>query len=477
MQDNDGETNSGVTDATGTFNSLISAIQAAGGPVYAFAQIDPVNGEDGGAPGGNIRVGFLYNSARVTFNARPGGDATTANTVDCTTGRPALALNPGRIDPTNTAFVSSRKPIVGEFEFNGEPIFVVGVHFNSKGGDTPLFGYLQPPVLGSEAQRISQALVVRDFTNSILTCIPDASVIVLGDVNDFTFSPPVSTLQGSILHNLFDLLPTNQQYSYVFDGNSQVLDQMVVSSYLLDHAAPVYDVVHVNAEFTDQVSDHDPSVAQFQPVTLVNLDIRPLSTTNPINLNSLLPVPAAILSTPTFSARSVDTRTVTLAGAPIATLPNGRLQTSYLDVNNDRLADLVMLFNPRDFQLELSDTEAVLLGKTLAGSKIRGTDTVRIVNSDALMLISPENGTTVNTRTPSFVWEENPDAVCYRIDIDNEPNFRFPFVQSAIVVRNTQFSAFHLRNGTYYWRVQVSGLCGGSSGLWSEVWSVVVNAP
>jgi predicted extracellular nuclease len=45
----------------------------------------------------------------------------------------------------------------------------------------------------------------------------------------------------------------------VFDGNSQVLDQIIVSRSLWDRD-PDYDVVHVNAEFFDQASDHDPSV-------------------------------------------------------------------------------------------------------------------------------------------------------------------------------------------------------------------------
>jgi predicted extracellular nuclease len=477
MQDNNGTTNNGETDATVTFNSLIAAIQAAGGPTYAFAQINPEDGTDGGAPGGNIRQGFLYNPLRVTFTSRPGGDATTVNSVTCSAGTPSLTFNPGRIDPGNTAFEESRKPLAGEFDFNGEAIFVVGVHFNSKGGDEPLYGRFQPPDLITEAQRINQATVVRNFANAILTCAPDASVIVLGDVNDFTFSPPVEALEGSILHNLFDLLPTNEQYSYVFEGNSQVLDQMVVSSYLFDNAEPVYDVVHVNAEFIDQVSDHDPSVAQFLPVTLVNLDIRPLSSSNRINLSSRIPVPVVILSTPNFSARSVDPQTVTLAGAPIARLPNGRFEVTYLDVNRDRLADMVMLFNPQDFDLEISDTEAVLLGKTLTGGKIRGEDAVQIVNSDAVILISPEDGTTVTSRTPTFTWEEDPDAVCYRIEIDNEPNFRLPLVQSSIVVRSEEYTAFRLRNGTYYWRVQVSGACGTSPGVWSEVWDVTVNVP
>jgi predicted extracellular nuclease len=477
IQDNDGETNSGVTDATVTFNALIGAIQSAGGPAYAYAQINPVDQEDGGAPGGNIRQGFLYNSARVMFNPRPGGDATTANSVTCTNNTPLLNLNPGRIDPTNAAFTTSRKPLIGEFEFNDQPIFVVGVHFNSKGGDTPLFGYLQPPVLNSEAQRINQATVVNGFVNTILTCAPDANVIVLGDMNDFIFSPPITTLKGSILHNLFDTLPTNQQYSYVFEGNSQVLDQMVVSSYLKDHATPVYDVVHVNAEFTDQVSDHDPSVTQLLPVKPITIDIRPFSRLNPINLQSTRKVTAAILGTADFSARSVDPRTVTLAAAPVAKLPNGSLLSSFIDINFDRRIDLVMLLNTQDLQLTSTSTEAVLLGKTITGDKIRGVDVVRIVDTDALMLVSPQDGTTVNTRTPVFEWDGDPDATCYVIEIDNQPNFQLPLTQAAIVVRNTQYQAFPMRNGTYYWRVQVGALCGGIANQWSDTWRVVVNAP
>jgi predicted extracellular nuclease len=49
----------------------------------------------------------------------------------------------------------------------------------------------------------------------------------------------------------------------VFDGNSQVLDQMLVSPRLQAVGHPEYDVVHVNAEFTVQASDHDPQVARF----------------------------------------------------------------------------------------------------------------------------------------------------------------------------------------------------------------------
>jgi len=41
--------------------------------VYQYRQIDPVNNADGGAPGGNIRVGFLFRTDRgLEFFDRPG---------------------------------------------------------------------------------------------------------------------------------------------------------------------------------------------------------------------------------------------------------------------------------------------------------------------------------------------------------------------------------------------------------------------
>ena len=48
----------------------------------------------------------------------------------------------------------------------------------------------------------------------------------------------------------------------MFEGNSQVLDHILVSPALCSPGRPDYDVVHVNAEFADQASDHDPSVAK-----------------------------------------------------------------------------------------------------------------------------------------------------------------------------------------------------------------------
>jgi len=263
VQDNDGATDSGTTSASASWNMLVTAIQAAGGPAYEFRQIDPVDNEDGGQPGGNIRVGFLFRTDRgLEFIDRPGGDATTPTEVVDHPSGPQLSLSPGRVDPLDPAWEATRKPLAGEFRMRGKKVFVIANHFSSKGGDEPLFGRFQPPTRSTEVARHAQAQSVNDFVDELLAVDPDANVIVLGDINDFEFSETVDILEGGVLTTLMDTLPKPERYSYVFEGNSQVLDQILVSGNLLGNFPIDYDPVHVNSEFADQASDHDPQVAR-----------------------------------------------------------------------------------------------------------------------------------------------------------------------------------------------------------------------
>ncbi|HEX6755558.1 MAG TPA: hypothetical protein VF109_06395, partial [Mycobacteriales bacterium] len=113
--------------------------------------------------------------------------------------------------------------------------------------------------------RHAQATLVHDFVGAIERLNPKAAVVVLGDINDFEFSETADILVGG--GQLVDLprtLPDGQRYTYVFEGNSQVLDHILLSPALASRKYD-YDVVHVNAEYADQVSDHDPQVARIRP--------------------------------------------------------------------------------------------------------------------------------------------------------------------------------------------------------------------
>lgn len=273
VQDNDAAADDGVVAADRTLIVLTGAITAAGGPHYQWREIDPANDQDGGQPGGNIRTVLLFNPDRVAFVDRgdPGIDRThTATTVTGRVGDPRLTLSPGRIDPGNPAWNSSRKPLVAEFRFQGRPVFVIANHFDSKGGDQSAEGRYQYPARRSEVQRQAQAALVHSFVMSILACNLFAQTVVLGDLNDFQFSPALATVRTGradgrgfpALFDLIDTLPANRRYTYVYQGVSQVLDHILLTPGTFLTGAVQYEVVHLNSEFADQTSDHDPQVVR-----------------------------------------------------------------------------------------------------------------------------------------------------------------------------------------------------------------------
>lgn len=114
---------------------------------------------------------------------------------------------------------------------------------------------------------------------------------------------------------------------------------------------------------------------------LVDIDIKPGSYPNSINLGSAGVVPVAIFSTDDFNApEEIDPSTVTLAGAQVKAVgKNGKLLCHSEDVNEDGLADLVCQVETDQLQLEEGDTMAELEANTFEGRCVRGEDSVNIV--------------------------------------------------------------------------------------------------
>jgi hypothetical protein len=111
----------------------------------------------------------------------------------------------------------------------------------------------------------------------------------------------------------------------------------------------------------------------------VQIDIKPGSDPNSINLGSNGTVPVAIFSTADFDATSVDPTSVTLADAEVKVKGNGTPMASEQDVNQDGLTDLVVHVSTSGLALTDGDVEAVLEGETFDGLRIQGSDFVRIV--------------------------------------------------------------------------------------------------
>jgi predicted extracellular nuclease len=305
MQDNNGEAG-GSADASLTWQMLVDALNAAvPGAKYQWVDQEPVVGAEGGAPGGNIRVGFLYDTNRVQLGDLA-ADATIAERRQFTdrigdgvrdAGDRILFSDDMIAGEINTAdWSGTRKSLLAQFTFHGQTVFVAANHLPAKSGSGNFWQLNQnleagQPANSDFAQRNAVANDIYTMLNLIETNAPGAGVVSGGDYNDFYFYRPLEVVTGYVLPDgtarsggaRFDNLtvtelPEAERYSYTFDGRSQTLDHVVVNAML--SAVAGYDVVHVNTGYSDfatgpnsnpALSDHDPAVATF--------DFRSLSET------------------------------------------------------------------------------------------------------------------------------------------------------------------------------------------------------
>ncbi len=253
IQDNSGVTNDGTLNADETLQALADAILNAGGPEYSFesALVD-VDGETGGVPGGNIRNAFLFNPDRVTAR-----EFSTLEVEELT----ALGVS------SPNAFEGTRDPLLGVFEFNGRNVTIINNHLSSRFGSDPIFGGLQPFNQGGEAAREEQTATLNEIVDALLTQNPERNIIVAGDLNTFDFTNDLTEIlpgtgNEQVLTNLItNSLEDDEASTFNFQGNSQVLDHIFATDSLLEGAR--VDIVHVNTEFSENASDHEPVIALF----------------------------------------------------------------------------------------------------------------------------------------------------------------------------------------------------------------------
>jgi predicted extracellular nuclease/2',3'-cyclic-nucleotide 2'-phosphodiesterase (5'-nucleotidase family) len=336
VQDNDGVADTDDSSADVTLQMLVDELNAAAPDGVEYAFIDnPFIGDDtnGGQPGGNIRTAYLYRTDRVDFVedslATIGADGSL---ITDPTGNTDQQQNP------DNPFYESRPPLVATFTFNGQDVTIVNNHLTSKTGSAPLFGSDQPPFDAGEVSRAAQAQALNNFVDSMLASDPNAKVIVAGDLNEFPNEEPMAVLRGeatvtnydvpgddpffatadytaggsAVLADLLETLPEDERYDYVFEGNSQTLDHVLVTEGLT--AGVQFDVVRINAEFADQTSDHDPLVASF----LVEQAVAPNYRLQILHASDFEAGLAAIDDAPRFAAivdrlEDLETNSITLA--------------------------------------------------------------------------------------------------------------------------------------------------------------------
>jgi uncharacterized protein len=222
IQDNDGAEITEVANASRTFEVLIEAVQALGGPWYEWADLPPISGADGGQPGGNIRNGYLYDPARVRL----------------------VADSMVRLGDQTEAYDGSRKALKAEFEViaTGKRLALINVHLASKRHQYSIFAPNQPGFDPRESQRIVQAEIIRDELLRLIERGVD--YYVTGDFNDFEFSDSVLAMLGDESVNLVNQIPVDERFDYNHRGKLHTLMQGVISKRQFARGNNQFEIMH-----------------------------------------------------------------------------------------------------------------------------------------------------------------------------------------------------------------------------------------
>ncbi len=161
--------------------------------------------------------------------------------------------------------ITSRPPLLIKVQITTDhgpaTVYVINNHFTSMSGNP----------LATEPRRISQAAWNVTILESILAEDPDAYVAILGDLNSFYISRPIDTLRDAGLQHVFEVISADTAYTYIYQGQSQVLDHILVTPSLMGLIQRV-EVLHADSDYPPppaddtspmRKSDHDPVVATF----------------------------------------------------------------------------------------------------------------------------------------------------------------------------------------------------------------------
>jgi predicted extracellular nuclease len=262
---------------------------------------------------GGIDSGFLVKSSRVTV-------------VDVTQeGQTIDFVFPGSAtNPLNDRPPLILRAIIANGAGPGVPLTVIVNHLRSLSGINDVDdGPRVRAKRRAQAEFLANLIQARQFAN------PAERIVSVGDYNAFQFNDgyvdSIGTIKGTPtppgevtlaspdlvnpdLVELVDTAPPDQRYSFLFDGNAQELDHILITQNLVGvsnglsygrNNSDFAEVLRSDPNTPFRVSDHDPLVAYFS---------FPEQTTTQVSANP---------PTSTFGQAIAFTATVTAGGSPV----------------------------------------------------------------------------------------------------------------------------------------------------------------
>jgi hypothetical protein len=216
--------------------------------------------------------------------------------------------------------------------------------------------------------------------------VPDASLVsltftypangltfFLSDYNVAPYNPTGWTAVGGILQSFFE--HKGQSLDLRSEGVASITVTQGGTANGLNRLIPL----HNGGLVLEQLAGHwqlgDNLLIE------VDLDIRPGSFPNPVNVGAQGVIPVAILGSASFDVTDIDATTLAFA-------PNGAAPTHegghLADVNDDGFTDLLAHYITRETGIAFGDTDACVTGELLDASPFVGCDEVATMPSCGL---------------------------------------------------------------------------------------------
>lgn len=304
---------------------LVDRLNAATAPgTYAFIDVDAQTGQLNALGTDAIKVGLIYQPARVTPIGITG------------------ALNTGAFGQyqTGSGVIGRSRPALAQaFEQNsdGARFTIVVNHFKSKGsacndnispvGPDPDTGDGQG---NCNLTRVAAANDLLTWLAGDPTGIGDPDVLIVGDLNSYAMEDPVTTLENGGFTNLINQFIGAEAYSYAFDGQWGYLDHALGSASLVPQVAGVVEW-HINAD-EPSVLDYNTNfkTANLQ-ASLYSPDQYRISDHDPVVVGLDLNAPPTVDAGGPYTVAEGASVTVTASGADV----NGGPLTYAWDLDNN----------------------------------------------------------------------------------------------------------------------------------------------
>jgi hypothetical protein len=368
-----------------------------------FVQIDLIHGDDG------ISVLRAYDAAgNLLQQIRELGNGVGSQGDDC----------PSFCEPVITASITRASPDIAYVVAGGEgfePCLLDNLQYNLMTADPPnliLNGSFEIPLVvdtglhyehrnGAELTGWTSYSTYKGTVqfNSLYGPVTDGNQAVQIEVGRDSISQSFSTVIGGVYELSFDLSaydgfarigqlnvtvgPASASYTglaeaYVRETLRFTADS-AVTTLRFENAFPMsawYNYPHIDNVSIVAVSVHE-----------VNIDIKPGSDPNCLNINDHGVIPVAVLGSADFDVSSIDPATLVFAGLVPREKKDGRLSCSYEDVNIDGYPDLVCQFVDDAAAWAPDSDTATLRGELTDGTPIAGSDSICLV---------PKNGPPAN---------------------------------------------------------------------------------